>query len=127
MDDLVVIILTLLIAGAGVFGQLKKKKQVPVVNGEQKDPENIWDLFREEVFPQQPKPESEYFNVEQEEYEPYENEQGYEFEAKNEGGALINNELNAEISAKELKNKKIEGFSLRDAVIYSEILNRKYI
>lgn len=127
MDDLVVIILTLLIAGAGVFGQLKKKKQLPAVSEEQKDPENIWDLFREEVFPQQPKPEPEYLNVEQEEYEPYENEQGYEFEAKNEGGMLINNELSAEISAKDIRKKKLEGFSLRDAVIYSEILNRKYI
>jgi hypothetical protein len=128
MDDLVVIILTLLIAGAGVFGQLKKKKQLDSAPPEeQKNPENIWDLLREEAFPSVQKEEHEYLIVEPQESEPYENEQGYKFEAKNEGGKLINNELKTETPAQEIIKKRKEGFSLRNAVIYSEILNRKYI
>jgi hypothetical protein len=61
MDDLIVIILTLLIAGAGVIGQIKKKKQIPVAAEEPKNPENIWDLFREETLLPERKTEPEYF------------------------------------------------------------------
>jgi hypothetical protein len=127
MDDLVVIILTLLIAGAGAIGQIKKKKQIPVSPGEQKNPNDIWDLFRQEPFNPVIKTEPEYINVEEEESEPYENEQGYQFEAINEGGVLINNDLNANPKPGEVIPNKNERFSLRKAVIYSEILNRKYI
>ncbi len=128
MDDLVVIILTLIIAGAGVIGQLKKKKQLDAApHNEQKNPENIWELFREEAFPSVPQEEPDYLIVEQQESEPYENEQGYKFEAKNEGGVLINSDLKTETGTQEIIPKKKEGFSLRKAVIYSEILNRKYI
>lgn len=127
MDDLVVIILTLIIAGAGVIGQIKKKKQISETGEEQKKPEDIWDLFKEEVFPAYPNAEQENLNIEQEEFEPFENEQGYKFEAKNEGGLLVNNELKATHPVKEVLTKKEDGFSLKKAVIYSEILNRKYI
>jgi len=128
MDDLVVIILTLLIAGAGVIGQLKKKKQPnSTAPAENQTPEDIWSLFRQEVFAPNLNAQPEYLNVEQEESEPYENEQNYEFEAKNEGGILINNELKTKPVASDLITKKKERFPLRKAVIYSEILNRKYI
>ena len=53
MDDLVVIILTLLVAGAGIIGQLKKKKQISEGTGETKKVGDIWDLLKEEVFPQE--------------------------------------------------------------------------
>jgi len=128
MDDLVVIILTLLIAGAGVIGQLKKKKQPnSTAPAENQTPEDIWSLFRQEAFAPNLNAQPEYLNVEQEESEPYENEQNYEFEAKNEGGILINNELKTKPVASDLITKKKERFPLRKAVIYSEILNRKYI
>jgi len=127
MDDLVVIILTLIIAGAGAIGQLKKKKQATSVPGEQKKPENIWDLFKEEAFPQAPQTEQEYYMDEEPESIPYENEQGYKFEPKNEGGVIINNEVKTEPSIKDSIKGNKEGFSLRKAVVYSEILNRKYI
>ncbi len=126
MDDLVVIILTLIIAGAGVFGQMKKKKQATAVPGTQKDPEDIWDLFKEGVFPQVPQTEPEYYMDEEPESIPYENEQGYKFEPKNEGGIIINNEEKPKPIIKDLIRDNKEGFSLRKAVIYSEILNRKY-
>lgn len=127
MDDLIVVILTLLIAGAGAIGQLKKKKQMPVAAEEPKNPENIWDLFREETLLPELKTEPEYFSAEQEESEPYENEQGYNFEANNEGGKIIEKQLNIQAVVKETATKKKERFPLRKAVIYSEILNRKYI
>jgi hypothetical protein len=127
MDDLIVIILTLIIAGAGAIGQMKKKKQAPSVPGKQKTPENIWDLFKEEVFPPTPQTEPEYFMDEEPESIPYENEQGYKFEAKNEGGVIINNEVKTQPTIKDSIKESKDGFSLRKAVIYSEILNRKYI
>lgn len=128
MDDLVVIILTLIIAGAGVLGQIKKKKQaIAVPPGQAKQPENIWDLFKEEAFPQMRQPEPEYFMEEEPESLPYENEQGYKFEAKNEGGKIINKEVKPETTIINSIKEKKEVFSLRKAVIYSEILNRKYI
>jgi hypothetical protein len=127
MDDLVVIILTLLIAGAGVIGQLKKKKHIPVDPEAQKNPENFWDLFKQETFPSVPRDEPEYEELELEKPVPYVNEQNYKFNAKNEGGALISNKIKKETPAQEIIKKKEERFSLRKAVIYSEILNRKYI
>lgn len=126
MDDLVVIILTLLIAGAGAIGQIKKKKQIPVAAEDSKNPENIWDLFREETLLSEPKTETEYIEMEQQESEPYENEQGYNFEANDEGGTLIKKEVKIEPVVKKASQKNREKFSLRKAVIYSEILNRKY-
>jgi archaellum component FlaG (FlaF/FlaG flagellin family) len=128
MDDLVVIILTLLIAGAGVLGQMKKKKQAATIpTGQAKQPENIWDLFKEEAFPPILQPEAEYYLEEEPESIPYENEQGYKFEAKNEGGKIINKEVKPETTIINSIKEKKEVFSLRKAVIYSEILNRKYI
>lgn len=129
MDDLVVIILTLLIAGAGAIGQMKKKKQTtPIpVTGQVKQPENIWDLFKEEAFPQMLQPDPEFYLDEEPESIPYENEQNYKFEAKNEGDTLINNEIKPEPIINDVIKDKKEVFSLRKAVIYSEILNRKYI
>jgi hypothetical protein len=126
MDDLVVIILTLLIAGAGLIGQLKKKKENPLAAGEPKNPENIWDLLREETLMPELKTRPEYFEMDQEESEPYENEQGYKFEANDEGGKLIKNEIKIQPVAKVTTQKRKEKFPLRKAVIYSEILNRKY-
>jgi len=128
MDDLVVIILTLLIAGAGIIGQLKKKKQATsTVPSENQTPEDIWSLFRQETFFPNLNAEPENLNIDQEESESFENEQNYEFEAKNEGGILINKELKAKPVAKDIITKKKERFPLRKAVIYSEILNSKYI
>jgi len=136
MDDLIVIILTLIIAGAGAIGQLKKKKQLPVDTEEPKNPENIWDLFREETLLPELKTEPEYTEIEQSDYEhykydqpesiPYENEQGYNFKAYNEGGTLLKKEFISKPLTIQKISKKKEKFPLRKAVIYSEILNRKY-
>jgi hypothetical protein len=136
MDDLIAVILTLIIAGAGALGQIKKKKQMPVATEEPKNPENIWELFREENLIPELKTEPDYteivedesvlYKYEQPESIPYDNEQDYKFEANNEGGTIINQELVSNpITTKGISKKK-EKFPLRKAVIYSEILNRKY-
>lgn len=128
MDDLVVIILTLLVAGAGIIGQLKKKKQAAQSDGEPKKGKDIWDLLGEGMFPQEQVPEQPAAEeIEQEELEPYINEQNYRFEAKNKGGKIIEEETKPSKTTIPQTGKKIkEEFSLRKAVIYSEILNRKY-
>jgi hypothetical protein len=122
MDDLVVVIITLLIAGAGAIGQIKKKREIPVAPGVQKNPKNIWDLFKQEAFAPVINKEPEYFVEDREESKPSENEQGYKFEANSEGGTLIN----IQPAVNNTVTKKKEKFPLRKAVIYSEILNRKY-
>jgi hypothetical protein len=127
MDDLIVIILTLIIAGAGAIGQMKKKKQATSAPGKQKNSDNIWDMFKEEVFQQEAHNETEYYIDEAPESIPYENEQGYKFDSKNEGGVIIDKLAKANPSVKNSIKERKEGFSLRKAVIYSEILNRKYI
>jgi hypothetical protein len=126
MDDLIIIILTLLIAGAGAIGQIKKKKEIPVSPEVRDNPEDIWDLFKQEVFAPKVEKQPEYFTEDSEESEPYINEQGYKFEPVNEGGTLINNQINIQPAVNKTITKKKEKFPLRKAVIYSEILNRKY-
>jgi hypothetical protein len=126
MDDLVVIILTLLVAGAGIIGQLKKKKQISEGTGEQKKDGDIWDLLKEEVFPQEKVEPPVPVNIEQEEFKPYENKQDYKFKAKNESGKRKDDYKIPETKKINTGKRIKEDFSLRKAVIYSEILNRKY-
>lgn len=127
MDDLVVVIVTLLIAGAGAIGQLKKKKQLPVETEEPKTPEDIWAILRGETFTQKPYSAPVFDEIEKEESDPYINEQGYKFEAKNEGGLLVNTEIKVHSPDVKITTKNKSKFPLRKAIIYSEILNRKYI
>jgi len=127
MDDLIVVILTLLIAGAGAIGQMKKKKQLPVETEEPNTPENIWELLRGETFSQKPYNAPVFDEIEKVESEPYINEQGYKFEAKNEGGLLVNTEMKVHSPDVKITTKNKIKFPLRKAIIYSEILNRKYI
>jgi hypothetical protein len=126
MDDLIVVILTLLIAGAGAIGQIKKKKEIPVSPAVRNNPGDIWDLFKQEVFAPEVQKKPEYFAEDSEESEPYINEQAYKFEPVNEGGTLINNQINIQPAVNKTITKRKEKFPLRKAVIYSEILNRKY-
>lgn len=126
MDDLVVIVLTLLLAGVGLIGQLKKKKQASGSEGEQKKQKDIWDLLGEGVFPQEQEVESTTVPVEQEEVETYVNKQNYHFHAKNKEKKTIEKKIKPTKTTKKIDGKIKEEFTLRKAVIYSEILNRKY-
>lgn len=123
MDDLVVIILTLIIAAFGLFGQMKKKKQSqPVKEGAQDQPENIWDMIQREMNPVPPIPQ-----VEMEVDEEPGPKITYNFEPKNEGSSEIDEKEVTEKPVIKYRKLSGEGFSLRKAVIYSEILNRKYL
>ncbi len=130
MDDLVAIILTLVFVGIGAFGQMKKKKKLiaePESNNSNINKQDeIWDLFEKvtgfENFREDP-----YGNTEVvvKEPGPAVNEQNYSFKATEEGGSIIEKE--SQIQKRVVKKNAIrENFSLKQAVIYNEILNRKY-
>lgn len=129
MDDLIVIILTLILAVAGALGQLKKKKKGEQA-GEQTDepqvdqPGNFWDFLEEGKEPKM-----------QHQEEPVMDEMATGQETpvmKPEGSAIYKHDLTADAKekgkkpGKSVKKEKTRDFSLKKAVIYSEILNRKY-
>ena len=126
MDDLVVIILTLIIAVVGILGQVKKKKQSPPLPEGEEKPENIWDLIKSEMNPVQNIPQQEFIEDDVEEIEETERKPSYEFKVRNEKGSVTDNEMKEVPSSKKLRKIGGEEFSLKKAVIYSEILNRKY-
>jgi hypothetical protein len=127
MDDLVAIILTLVFVGIGAFGQMKKKKNlIPEPESNNNKQDDIWGLFEKvtgfENYRQDP-----YGNTEvvAKEPGPAVNEQNYSFKATDEGGSVIEKESQIKKSIVR-KNVIRENFSLKQAVIYNEILNRKY-
>lgn len=127
MDDLVAIILTLVFVGIGAFGQMKKKKTLvaePESNNNAKD--DIWGLFEKVTgFENYQKDPYGHTEVVAKEPGPAVNEQNYSFKATEEGGSMIEKE--SQIQKKVVRKNAIrENFSLKQAVIYNEILNRKY-
>ncbi len=128
MDDIVVIILTLLVAVIGIVGQTKKRKAASQQPKTGNSPRNIWDLLEAQMAPepQQYEPEPE-FEPEDEILDVVSKAPVYEFDVKSEGKSDIKKDTVSEISTDEIPKSKKEKFPLRKAVIYSEILNRKYI
>lgn len=134
MDDLIVVILTLVVAGFGLLGQLNKKKQAAAGNKTQKASESFWDLIQGETGNQEAEVEQEYDNSESE-YEPEigEHQLGKQVE-KVKFRTSLGVEAQSAFKSTEIINttkpkpkSKIKAeFSLRKAVVYSEILNRKY-
>jgi len=133
MDDLVVIILTILVAVVGALSQRKKRqaaRQASPVE-EAKKPVDFWDMIMEEgKQAQQYREPQPYMEPEDAEPEPVMKEspkEEYTFTPENEGKSVIENELEKSL---EKRTRKVtvdgEKFSLRKAVIYNEILNRKY-
>lgn len=133
MDDLIVLILTLLVAVAGAVGQIKKKKanNRPSVGQPQKR-DNFWDLLDEQVeLPILQTELSDVSDIPGEDTNVSKEQHNYEFSAKDEGGSVIpakNREPIEEVTTAPEQNRlTADKFSLRKAVIYSEILNRKYV
>jgi len=132
MDDILVIILTLIIAVVGVLNQNKKKKaQKPAPEGKTNAQKNFWEQLLDdgELF-EQPRAvveEEPLFEQTVEVQEPV-------FESKPEitipenGGMLkkVSSEVAPVVKQKKKIYKQGRKFSLREAVIYSEILNNKY-
>ena len=131
MDDLIIIILTLVILVIGAFGQMKKKRVPQTENQQPGKPMDFWDFLEmndkapenENTVPQ-PTETIEEVNIPK--AEPAAMEVDFE-----EGSPVFENKINPteEMGMQEKNSKKsklMESFSLKKAVIYSEILNRKY-
>lgn len=137
MDDLLVIILTLVFAVVGAIGQINKKKQNQKAKPDNENKNNFWNFLDDEQVMNENQTE----NIKQQEFytepepvaKPEEKQYTpkYQFKAENEGTSIYKNDLTSgsgEIYQKDKKEprKRKRDFSLRKAVIYSEILNRKY-
>ncbi len=124
MDDIIVVILMLIFIVASFLGQKKKPKPAPVP--EQKvEPEDFWDILsrqaEEESMPEEiPQQKTTDFI---EDY--FQQKSGiYDFHPDSEGARTI---VKKPEKIKKTKVKsEIKKFPLKKAVIYSEILNRKY-
>jgi len=129
MDDLLVIILTIVLMAAGSLGQLiKKKKPVASPEQERSRPE-IWEtLFGDQDFPETSVPGHREITPETEgSVNPDEVVPEYKFE--NEEGASAILRKDKKMAENELQNYDepvMEDFSLKKALVYSEILNPKY-
>lgn len=129
MDDIVLIILTLVVAVIGILNKQRKKNaaQQPAPQGN-KQASGFWDLImdnddnQEDEVVDSLEPE-----VIVDDFEKARNRAQYSFVPSSEGSSMSNPE--AKVIHK--KSKKVvvvgEAFSLRKAVIYNEILNRKYL
>lgn len=135
MDDYVVIILTLIIGIIGFLGKAKKRKPVQPVSENSTPPESFWDLIQGNQNQQKENMNAEEFEdmtyIEEDEsvttvQNEIADETPYRFNKDNEGISDIPDRLEEEKEKPRLKSRLREDFSLRKAVIYSEILNRKY-
>jgi len=126
MDDLIVVILTLAVAGIGILGQFKKKKQQAAGKSQPKQPESFWDLIQGETESPAQEESSEYYEEEDMEpvVSPITSHQKINTASKK--PSVKKDAYGKKSNRKKVKSKTMEGFSLRKAVIYSEIINRKY-
>lgn len=130
MDDLLVILITILIAVVGVLNQRKKKKdaQQPV-SGNAGQPTDFWEMLMQQ---EEQRPVNQEVQDEEEEYDEVidtipEAKPVYQFQAEGEGSSDLAEEKKI-LQRQQKKQVLIDGeaFSIRKAIIYNEILNRKY-
>ncbi|MDD2381470.1 MAG: hypothetical protein WCY58_08105 [Mariniphaga sp.] len=124
MDDLIVIFLTLVFIIGGLFGQLKKKQaeSVKKINPPSSSGD-LWELPAEDWAEPTDRYEKSGFKTTRP--EPKERTL---FHPKKEGERITISKTQIGSLAKEKATRESNiQFSLREAVIYSEILNRKYI
>lgn len=128
MDDIVVIILTLVVTGFGIYNQHRKKKAASAqVSAEPKETPDFWDMImdkadvveEEEVLV--PKPREVVKEKRESVVKPK-----YNFTPSAEGQSDIDDAVKKQITKKRKVRIDGEEFSLRKAVIYNEILKRKY-
>lgn len=125
MDDIIVIILTLIFIVASIFGQKKKRSPLPETETEPLPKEdNFWDMLGQqwdETKQADSAPQQKQFEQQESvNLEP----QHYTFNPEKEGAKTVTQKSKETKKAvTKIKKKK---FPLREAVIYSEILNRKY-
>lgn len=128
MDDIIVIILTLIFIVAGIFGQMKKKPPVPQPQMEPQHAEDdFWDMLDDDPTEMRPATKEPVpSNTRMEKKSSPENK--YEFKPENEGARVTKRNMpKRDELKKEPGTTKKRKFPLKEAVIYSEILHRKYI
>lgn len=126
MDDFLVIILTLVIVGVGALGQLKKKKQAAANPLKVKQANDFWDLLGQEPAIPDKREEPDFIEVDKPQTVQNFDISPNQFNAENEGNTGLNGGKTKKTVKLKTHQKVVKGFSLRKAVIYSEILNRKY-
>jgi hypothetical protein len=127
MDDIIVIILTLVVAVVGVLNQNKKKKAAQQASGGKTQSPDIWDMLVSEQEIEEEK-EQRYL---QNELSVEDNEvslakTGNAFVSVREASFFAPKDVKKVV--KEKKRLRVDGgkFSLKKAIVYNEILNRKY-
>ena len=136
MDDIIVILLTLVIMVVGAISQIKKNKKQPVDEpGREQDSveNNFWDewLGNEEKQTQYIPDAEPSLGMVSEEKSAVPRSQPLMDSIQSEGIPVVERNVNPpmqikKINAMERKLNLPEGFSLKKAVIFSEILNSKY-
>lgn len=130
MEDLIVIILTLIVVVVGAIGQIKRKNQPQPENKQQNSADNFWGLLNE-TETEAPIVENTSEIIETVTITEKKAKPKYTFSAKNEGESVIEKDfplLKDDITFNQEKKREriAKTFSLKKAIIYSEILNRKY-
>ena len=127
MDDLVVIVLTLLVAAIGIISQTKKRQAANKQPQPGKSPQNFWDMLESQMEPEKQSYEPELeFEQEDETVDVVPKIPQYKFETENEGKSDLKEKITPDLLADKPHKTTREKFPLKKAVIYSEILNRKY-
>lgn len=128
MDDIVVIILTLVVALFGILNKKKKKTtSAPSSPGTPNQSPNFWDMImdggkaQEENVPEYEELEPIVEKAEEPRIKPK-----YQFSTVKEGRSDIEKKTEKVVKPKRKVMIEGEAFSLKKAVIYNEILNRKY-
>lgn len=128
MDDIIILILTLIFIVAGIFGQMKKKPEAPdtEVAPPPESDDNFWDLLEDdENFMEQDRQANVATEPPAREAAPQPPQ--YRFKTDKEKPTVQQQEKNkTETKTRLKKSIKKKAFPLKEAVIYSEILNRKY-
>ncbi|MCK3683853.1 hypothetical protein [Maribellus sp. YY47] len=130
MDDLIVILLTILVAVVGVLNQRKKKKEGLRPGAESAgQPADFWEMLMQQ---EEQRPVYQPFDEEEEPAEEVvvavpKPEPVYSFKAEAEGSSEVVEKMKI-LQRPQKKKVLIDGerFSIRKAVIYNEIMNRKY-
>lgn len=133
MDDLLIIILTLIFAAVGIFGQSKKRKaqqeNQPVPQPQPEEHDSFWD-FLEGESPREPKVETQPEQTYRQSQQQTEKEKPVpvqKVQSAQKHSSIYSTDLTGKNGVEnQRKSKSKNRFSLRKAVIYSEILNRKY-
>lgn len=131
MDDLIIILLTILVAVVGALNQRKKKREGQQPASEDAgQPTDFWEM----IMQHEEQPPA-YQMMPQQEEEVYdeaidvvpEAKPVYSFKADAEGSSEVV-EKKVILQRQQKKPVLIDGeeFSIRKAIIYSEIMNRKY-